>query len=107
MNRFACFTVTILCAISTQTESAENPNIVLLFADDAGYADFGFQGSRHFKTPHLDKLAESGVRLSQFFRKLFGWELELERPLFLLRAAEEGWSAERFDTFGKPPPATY
>jgi len=43
------------------------PNIVLLFADDAGYADFGFQGSRHFKTPYLDRLAESGVRLSQFY----------------------------------------
>jgi len=43
------------------------PNIVLLFADDAGYADFGFQGSRHFKTLHLDRLAQSGVRLSQLY----------------------------------------
>lgn len=47
--------------------AAEKPNIVLLFADDAGYGDFGFQGSRHFKTPHLDKLAKSGVRLTQFY----------------------------------------
>lgn len=47
--------------------SAEKPNIVLLFADDAGYGDFGFHGSRHFKTPHLDQLAKSGVRLSQFY----------------------------------------
>jgi arylsulfatase A-like enzyme len=43
------------------------PNIVLLFSDDAGYADFGFQGSPHFKTPHLDRLAESGVRLTSFY----------------------------------------
>ncbi|MFC7339146.1 sulfatase-like hydrolase/transferase [Haloferula chungangensis] len=50
-------------------EAAEQgpPNIVLLFADDAGYADFGFQGSRHFATPELDKLAKSGVQLSQFY----------------------------------------
>ncbi len=40
---------------------------MLLFANDAGYANFGFQGSRKFKTPHLDRLAESGVRLSQFY----------------------------------------
>lgn len=47
--------------------AAARPNIVLLFADDAGYADFGFQGSRHFRTPHLDRLAESGVRLTQLY----------------------------------------
>ena len=53
--------------ISLQAEAGEKPNIVLLFADDAGYADFGFQGSRHLKTPHLDKLAESGIRMTQFY----------------------------------------
>ncbi|MEP4079543.1 sulfatase-like hydrolase/transferase [Haloferula sp.] len=47
--------------------AGDKPNIVLLFADDAGYSDFGFHGSRHFKTPHLDKLAASGVRLAQFY----------------------------------------
>lgn len=52
---------------ATLAASADKPNIVLLFADDAGYGDFGFQGSRHFKTPHLDGLAKSGVRLSQFY----------------------------------------
>jgi len=41
------------------------PNIIFLFADDAGYADFGFQGSREIKTPNLDKLAEKGVRFLQ------------------------------------------
>jgi hypothetical protein len=44
------------------TRAADKPNIVLLFADDAGYGDFGFHGSRHFKTPHLDRLAASGSR---------------------------------------------
>lgn len=53
---FAC-----LCA------TAEKPNIVLLFSDDAGYADFGFQGSDNFITPHLDKLADEGIRLTQFY----------------------------------------
>ncbi|MCP4781932.1 MAG: sulfatase-like hydrolase/transferase [Fuerstiella sp.] len=43
------------------------PNIVLLFSDDAGYADFGFQGSRQMRTPNLDRLAESGVRFSQLY----------------------------------------
>lgn len=56
-----------LCAIPVQTEAADKPNIILLFADDAGYGDFGFHGSHHFKTPHLDRLAQSGVRLSNFY----------------------------------------
>ncbi|MEM9016975.1 MAG: sulfatase-like hydrolase/transferase, partial [Verrucomicrobiota bacterium] len=47
----------------------ERPNLVLLFADDAGYADFGFQGGGidgDFAqlTPHLDSLAENGIRFS-------------------------------------------
>ncbi|MEM9337483.1 MAG: sulfatase-like hydrolase/transferase [Bacteroidota bacterium] len=41
--------------------TAQKKNIVLLFADDAGYADFGFQGSKTFQTPNLDKLASEGV----------------------------------------------
>ncbi len=56
-----------LYAIGVHAKAAEQPNIVLLFADDAGYADFGFQGSRQFKTPHLDQLASSGVRLTQLY----------------------------------------
>jgi len=43
------------------------PNIVFLFADDAGYADFGFQGSKTMRTPNLDKLAERGVRFQQAY----------------------------------------
>lgn len=34
-------------------------------------------------------------------------ELELERPLFMLRRAEEKYSADCFDTYRKPPPDTF
>ncbi|WP_422360143.1 sulfatase [Reichenbachiella sp.] len=50
-----------VCAFGQNTQ----PNIILIFADDAGYADFGFQGSKEMKTPHLDALAKSGVVFSQ------------------------------------------
>ncbi|MGY3791223.1 sulfatase-like hydrolase/transferase [uncultured Aquimarina sp.] len=46
-------------------EAQKKPNIILFFADDAGYADFGFQGSKVMKTPNLDKLAKKGVVFSQ------------------------------------------
>ena len=37
------------------------PNIIVILIDDAGYADFGFMGSKDLKTPEIDKLASSGV----------------------------------------------
>ncbi|MFT7679827.1 MAG: arylsulfatase A-like enzyme [Planctomycetota bacterium] len=43
------------------------PNIVLLFADDAGYADFGFQGSGSHATPHIDSIATGGVRFTNAY----------------------------------------
>lgn len=43
----------------------EKPNVILIFADDAGYGDFGFQGSSTIKTPRLDELAQGGVRFTQ------------------------------------------
>ena len=59
---------TILLMSFTLLNGEENrPNIILLFADDAGYSDFGFQGSPNFKTPHLDKLAGESVRFTQAY----------------------------------------
>ena len=37
------------------------PNIILILADDLGYADLGHTGCKDFKTPHIDKLASNGV----------------------------------------------
>src|SRR5262245_26297955 len=40
------------------------PNIVLIIADDLGYADLGVQGSRDVLSPNLDALAAEGVRFT-------------------------------------------
>ena len=42
------------------------PNIVLILADDLGYGDLGCYGHPRFRTPHLDRMAAAGVRLTQF-----------------------------------------
>lgn len=42
------------------------PNIVLIMADDVGYADFGYQGSA-IKTPFIDQLASNSLRLQQHY----------------------------------------
>ncbi|MGC3958369.1 MAG: arylsulfatase [Verrucomicrobiota bacterium] len=52
--------------------AAENkssrPNIVLILADDLGYSDIGCFGSE-IATPNLDHLAQTGVRLTQFYNQ--------------------------------------
>jgi arylsulfatase A-like enzyme len=42
------------------------PNIVLIMADDLGYGDVGCYGATKAKTPNIDALANSGVRLTDF-----------------------------------------
>lgn len=54
----------IWSAVGAET-GAEQPNIVLILADDAGYADFGFHGSKVMQTPNLDRLARTGLRFTQ------------------------------------------
>ena len=43
------------------------PNIILIVADDLGYGDLSCYGGEEIKTPNLDKLAERGIRLNQFY----------------------------------------
>lgn len=57
----------LLSGLSLIVQAAQKPNIVLLFADDAGYADFGFHGSKECRTPHLDQLAKEGVLCTQAY----------------------------------------
>ncbi|QNN25247.1 sulfatase-like hydrolase/transferase [Planctomycetales bacterium ZRK34] len=38
------------------------PNVIVILADDLGFADVGFHGCKDIPTPHLDRLAASGVR---------------------------------------------
>ena len=44
--------------------AAEKPNIILIMADDIAYDNFGCYGSEYFKTPPLDKLAETGAKFN-------------------------------------------
>ncbi|RYY76440.1 MAG: twin-arginine translocation pathway signal protein [Gammaproteobacteria bacterium] len=43
------------------------PNIIFILADDLGYGDLSVYGQTDFQTPHLDKLAQRGIRFTQAY----------------------------------------
>lgn len=43
------------------------PNIIFIMADDLSYADVGCYGQKYIKTPNIDKLAEDGMRFTDFY----------------------------------------
>lgn len=45
----------------------KKPNVILIMADDLGYGDVGFNGNTIIKTPHMDTMAASGMKLTNFY----------------------------------------
>lgn len=46
---------------------AGRPNVIIIFTDDQGSVDMNIYGSEDLHTPHMDKLARSGTRFTQFY----------------------------------------
>lgn len=57
--------VTVFLSAATPAQ-AKPPNVLLIVSDDQGYNDLGLHGNGII-TPHLDRLAEEGTRLSNFY----------------------------------------
>lgn len=66
MNGFKTRVIPILVlalieGCNSVTTSDKKPNFLIILADDAGYADFGFMGSADLQTPNIDRIASNGV----------------------------------------------
>lgn len=51
-----------IALLTAESIAADKPNILVIFADDLGYADIGVHGGKDVPTPHIDALAASGIR---------------------------------------------
>ena len=61
-----CLAVFCSNLLSSRAKAQSKPNIVIIMADDMGFADIGCYGSE-IATPNLDKLAAGGLRFTQFY----------------------------------------
>ncbi|MEM9019874.1 MAG: sulfatase-like hydrolase/transferase [Planctomycetota bacterium] len=70
MKRPVMFVFAVICSLAALTPTAQaqgRPHVLVIISDDAGYADFGFQGSKKIPTPNFDKLAARGVVFSNAY----------------------------------------
>ena len=60
-----CFSINlVLLCLTISLSAKDKPNIIILLADDLGWADLGYQGSGDIRSPHIDKLANNGIRFT-------------------------------------------
>ena len=57
----------LLAAVLSAAASARPPNVVVIFIDDMGYGDIGPFGATKQRTPHLDRMAKEGMKLTSFY----------------------------------------
>jgi arylsulfatase A-like enzyme len=57
----------LLAALLAATATARPPNVVVIFIDDMGYGDIGPFGATKQRTPHLDRMAKEGMKLTSFY----------------------------------------
>jgi len=57
----------LLTLLLATTALAEKPNILFILADDLGYGDLSSYGQKYFQTPHIDALAENGIRFTDHY----------------------------------------
>lgn len=64
---FLCTIFSLLINGCSNETSDQKPNIILVFIDDMGWADFSCFGNADVQTPNIDKLASEGICFEQFY----------------------------------------
>lgn len=90
----------LLVVARAEEVAGSRPNIVLILADDMGWAQPGFNGGNAELTPNIDKLAGRGLRLTQFYTHSVC--SPTRGALLTGRYAFRTWMDWRSEDFGKP-----
>lgn len=61
------FPIFMFPALSLYSNETQSPNVIVLYIDDMGIGDIGCYGGRFTPTPNIDRLAEDGLKLEQYY----------------------------------------
>ena len=71
MIRLSCYhCLSVICILliypnpQIQAQKKSLPNIIIFLADDLGYGELGCQGNKEIPTPHIDAIAQNGIRFT-------------------------------------------
>lgn len=64
MRSISSFLVLLLASIPGIGEVVGRPNVVFILADDLGYTSLACYGSKYYETPHIDRMAAEGLRMT-------------------------------------------
>ncbi len=67
MKNFLPALLSLVFIVSSAVAAPEPPNLILILADDLGWADLGCYGNKFNETPNIDRLAKEGMRFTQFY----------------------------------------
>ncbi len=66
MRKYSLFLFALLFSAAT-VSAKDQPNIIYILLDDAGYGDIGSYGQKKFATPNMDRLASEGMKFTQHY----------------------------------------
>ncbi|MCC6508686.1 MAG: arylsulfatase [Pirellulaceae bacterium] len=59
--------IALTACLALTAHAQERPNLIWIMADDLGYGDLGCYGQKVMSTPSLDRMAQEGLRFTQFY----------------------------------------
>jgi arylsulfatase len=70
--KFLVIILSVVCVLVRPASATDQPNVVVILADDLGFSDLGCYGGE-IETPNLDRLAKNGLRFTQFYNTARCW----------------------------------
>ena len=67
MKYLSAIVLVLLFSLSAAWSREGKPNVVIIFIDDQGYYDLGSYGATEIETPRIDRLAEEGIRFTDYY----------------------------------------
>ena len=70
----------LLPAALSHATDGKRTNVILIMSDDTGYEVFGCYGSKQYRTPRIDQLAETGMRFNHCYSQPVCWSKPRQNP---------------------------